>query len=604
MTKRRPLRPAASPWQQDMLSGLKALAAQHPADLEVLGGPEPLPDGMILVRIRLHTADIPHVQGGLALGETEEFGLRLPPAYPLPPQVITPHARFAGTPHVLEGSRLCIYLDVTREWNPEGGIPAVLNRLWEWLTDAAANRFDATTALYHAVGGVLHRTDGTPTIVAREAAWRRTWHTGWLTPRSDSRLDLASHLVNEHSMRLPVLRLNHHLPFAAGHTLADLFDRIDDRASLREPTAQQQAGLTSPAFLTALTHAARRNPEGTNQYFVLVVPHPRTSSGTDFLLAGRLPVAATDILRRTPRTAQDMAALPADVRNSAIEWCYLSDEREAVTTRRDARRPVSAFRNTHVHVWGCGGIGSWAAELIARAGAARITLSDPGTPITGGLLVRQNYTETDIGTNKAIALAKRLHSLRDDLIVDICPSPPSFELVDAAQQAGVIIDATVSVAVGGFLDMLACDPDRRALLAQMTTDTTSASHGILTVSAPGTSQGPSRIDHHIGQRVLAEPALEPYHPLWTEPQPGDEIRPTLGCSVPTFHGSAADLVGVTANLVTLLGSQLLRPVSGTHLCAQPHTGTRPAHHFVPYAPHPDDPPAPAPPSPPSSNVGT
>ncbi|MGW9433980.1 ThiF family adenylyltransferase, partial [Streptomyces decoyicus] len=586
MTKRKPSAPVASQWQQHLLTGLKALATQHPADLKVLGDPEILPNGTALVGIRLNTAGIVHVEGGLTLGEAEEFVLGLSPTEALPPQVLTPHTRFAGTPHVLQGERLCIYLDSDREWNPEGGISTVLNRLWRWLTDAAANRFDPTTALYHAVGGVLHRTDGTPTVVAREPADHRTSHTGWLTPRSGQRLDLTSHPANEHSLRLPILALSHDLPLAAGHTLADLLKRIDNPTTNRARAPRRQPGLTSSAFLTALTSTARRNPEGTKQYFVLAVPHPRRPADPRFLLAGRLPASVSDALRSTVRPTQNPSALPADIRDSAIEWCYLSDERKAVTTRRDAQRPVNAFHNAHVHLWGCGGIGSWAAELIARAGATRITLSDPGTPITGGLLVRQNYTEADIGTNKAAALAKRLLSLRDDLTVDVRPPPPSPELLDAAQQADVIIDATVNITAGRFLDLLARSPGRKAVLAQMATDTTTASHGILTVSAPDTGHGPSLIDHTTGRHVLADAALEPYHPLWTEPQPGQEIRPTRGCSVPTFQGSAADLAGITATLVTLLGGQLHQPVSGTHLCAQPHTGTQPAHHFVPYTPHP------------------
>lgn len=609
MTKRKPPAPKASPWQQDLLSSLKALAAQHPADLRVLGGPQILPSGTVLVPILLFTADIPHVQGGLALDETEEFVLSLPPTERVPPQVLTPHTRFAGTPHVLEGMRLCIYLDAAREWNPEGGIPAVLNRLWQWLTDAASNRFDATTALYHAVGGVLHRTDGTPTIVAREPDEHRTAHAAWLTPRSGQRLDLSRHQVNDHSQRLPVLPLSRHLPLAAGHTLATLLDRIDNPIP-NETRSPHQPRRPSSAFLTALIHTARRNPEGASQYFVLAVPHPRLRAEPRFLLAGRLPAQVSDALRRIPRIAQGSSVLPADVRDSIIEWCYLSDEREAVTTRRDVQRPVNAFYNTHVHLWGCGGIGSWVAELIARAGAARISLSDPGTPVTGGLLVRQNYTEADIGENKAVALAKRLRSLRDDLTIDICPSPPSPELLDAAHQADVVIDATVSITAGRFLDLLARLPGRRAVLAQMTTDVTTASHGILSVSAPDTSHGPALIDHTTGKQVLANPALEPYHLLWSEPQPGQEIRPTRGCSVPTFHGSAADLVGITATLVTLLGTQMHHPVSGTHLCALPHTGTQPAQHFVPYTSRPEDPPAapatastPVPLSLPTSSVG-
>ena len=79
-------------------------------------------------------------------------------------------------------------------------------------------------------------------------------------------------------------------------------------------------------------------------------------------------------------------------------------------------------------MWGCGGLGSWIAEFVARAGAAHITVCDPEV-ITGGLLVRQNYVEKDIRRSKADALAARLRALRDDLTVTVAegllPDDPS-----------------------------------------------------------------------------------------------------------------------------------------------------------------------------------
>src|SRR3546814_9163639 len=96
----------------------------------------------------------------------------------------------------------------------------------------------------------------------------------------------------------------------------------------------------------------------------------------------------------------------------------MSDEREAVTTRRDVDRPVNGCAGKSVHVWGCGGLGSWIAEFVVRAGAREITICDPGV-VTGGLLVRQNYTETSIGEAKAQALATRLRSLRYDIVVHV-----------------------------------------------------------------------------------------------------------------------------------------------------------------------------------------
>lgn len=92
MTKRKPPAPTLTPWQQYLLAGLKALAAQQPADLRVRGSAEITAGGLAGVRISLRTAGIPHTEGGLILGEHEEFLLVLPPNERLPPQVLTPTA--------------------------------------------------------------------------------------------------------------------------------------------------------------------------------------------------------------------------------------------------------------------------------------------------------------------------------------------------------------------------------------------------------------------------------------------------------------------------------------------------------------------------------
>jgi hypothetical protein len=89
------------------------------------------------------------------------------------------------------------------------------------------------------------------------------------------------------------------------------------------------------------------------------------------------------------------------------------------------------------------------------------------------------------------------------------------------------------------------------------------------------------IDSRAGTKVLADPALELYQPLWQEALVGDELTPTRGCSVPTFHGSAADLAAVAACLVNLVALHLTAPASGTHLIALPHApGAGPHHHFI------------------------
>ena len=584
MTRRKRLK--LPDWQKRLVGELKTLAQKHPDEIWVTKQPTPGPGGTVVVGIGLRTADIPREPGGLKLEDEEQFFLQIPSSSFVPPNVYVDHVRFLGFPHVLQGYGLCIYLDPWREWHPSHGIAGVLNRLWDWLNDAAGGRFDAATAMYHAVGGVPHRGYGTPTIVVREAGPTRRLQTARLVAHSPHRYDLTYSSSTE-GLRTPVFTLATDLPFGATSSFAALLALMDDpymeRSSEdRFPWRRPRVLTQSPAFVTMLAARAQENPPDTEQYFVLAVPHP--SGGPPHLLGGRLPKPIANALRRVakkPGTAIAPDPAKIDV-NLPIEWCSMSDERREVTTRRDDRRPVNGFRGKTVHVWGCGGLGSWIAEFVARAGASRITLCDPGV-ITGGLLVRQNYVEDDIGRSKAEALAARLRSVRDDLTVTVAegllPDDPS-DLVTS----DIIIDATVSNSVAQYLDQCAGLPGRKALIAQVATDVKSGTLGILNLSTPDLQLGPSEIDRSAGQKITGNGELELYHGLWQESPDDHELIPTRGCSVPTFHGSAADLAAVAATQVSLLGNHLVQTpttLSGTHLMALAHADSGPRHYFLP-----------------------
>lgn len=66
--------------------------------------------------------------------------------------VLVGQDRFSGHPHVLVGRILCIYLDIDREWHPALGVDRIVARLIDWLGDAAADRFESRTALFHPIG--------------------------------------------------------------------------------------------------------------------------------------------------------------------------------------------------------------------------------------------------------------------------------------------------------------------------------------------------------------------------------------------------------------------------------------------------------------------
>lgn len=67
------------------------------------------------------------------------------------------------------------------------------------------------------------------------------------------------------------------------------------------------------------------------------------------------------------------------------------------------------------------------------------------------------------------------------------------------------------------------------------------------------------------------------------PEPGDEFVPTRGCSLPTFHGSAADLAAVAATLTNLVAPHLNDKADGTHLFALPHSGVTPPYRYLPHS---------------------
>jgi hypothetical protein len=579
MTRRR-RRPVFSSWQQQLLDELGQLASDRPEEVEIVRGAEVDDRHDAVVRVKLNTSGLPMGAGGLALGDAEEFIIRIPPRPFVPPRVDVDHLRFLGYPHVLQGTRLCIYLDPSREWQPIEGIAGFLNRLWDWLMDAAGGVFDAATAMYHAVGGVLHQTPGAPTLVVREEL-RKPMQPAYVHRRTQYRSDL-SYRDAPGGYRTPVITLSSGLPLGAMQNLDLLLRMLDDPNADAVQGRAPQVLPQSQGFLRRLLASAVRNPDGSPQYFVLAVPHP--AGGPHHLLGGRLTAQAADSLRVV---AKDNGVASNDLesinRDASIEWCTISDERSQVTTRRDKARPVNGLLEKSVQVWGCGGLGSWIAEFIARAGASTITVCDPGS-VSGGLLVRQNYCEDDIGMTKAEALGQRLEAIRDDVTVVVETNPvPAID--ESVLSADLIIDATVSNSIAAVLDVIAGTSERCGLIAQVATDARSGTLGVANICAAGSSLTPSAIDRKTGEWVVARGDLEMYHTLWeTDPDSEDSLIPTRGCSVPTFHGSAADLAGVAAALVSVVGSHLMNPegtvTSGTHLVALPYAGSEPAHVFV------------------------
>ena len=312
----------------------------------------------------------------------------------VPPLAAVEHLRWAGFPHVLQGTWLCIYLDPGTEWDPTRGMYGFLLRLWEWFEDAIGGRFDPSTALYHPVGGVLHRTEGAPTVVVTlsmpgDISDHGVVHRIGLRPRTYDRIDIAAWKSPYEPGLVPGLLvvLPEYLPLGGGHRLSDLL------ATVRRQLDRDQR--------RRLEAAIRRLIRGLNDdehlHMIIAVPNPASDSGAPRHLIGwRMRALDTAKALSAARSASSLASNSDE---PAVEWTYVDDQRPEVAVRRDSERPVAVYAGAKIAVWGCGALGSWIAELLVRAGARQVTARDPGF-VTRGLVVRQNYTEDDVGRRR------------------------------------------------------------------------------------------------------------------------------------------------------------------------------------------------------------
>ena len=521
--------------------------------------------GCAAIKIDLDTSGFTRGTGGLEVQPIERVVILISPDYPISPLLATVgHLRWAGFPHVLQGTRLCIYLDTNTEWDPTRGMTGFMARLWEWFEDAIGGRFDPATALYHPVGGVLHRTDGAPTVVAALSMPGNIFDGGvvhriGLRPRTDHRIDIAAWTPPYEPGLVPGLLvvLPEYLPLGGGHHLSDLL------ATVRQQLDRDQRR----ALETSLRRLMRRLADDEHLHVIIAVPNPGGGNGAPRHLIGwRLRVRDE---AKALAAARSAASSASDSKEQSVEWTYVDDQRPEVAVRRDIGRPVTVYAGSKIAVWGCGALGSWIAELLVRAGARHMWVRDPGF-VTRGLLVRQNYTEKDVGRPKAEALADRLRRLSDTCEVVGVTGHAQIGLEEDGQRCDFIFDTTVNTSVNAALD----DAQRQQTLlvpvVQAATDNQTATLGIVTVTNGTPTTTTSELDQALNERVAVDPSLGAFRTFWDH-DAHPPLTPAQGCSVPTFHGSAADAMGVAASVLNSAAIALSRQIAGGYLLSLPYS---------------------------------
>ena len=526
---------------------------------------------------------------GIHLRGRERFSVAIPPDFPYKhPSVSSSHRRWAGTPHVQWGRWLCLY-QASSDWAPQAGMYGFVERVDQWLRHAVVGHLDPADAPLHPP--VQYGTSGT--LITVNANCPSVGDTAWigfgdLRVRGPHRLDLTgwSELPQTTPSALTIL-----LPEPLAWEYPTRVDALFAMAV--------EQGIELPRLQVLLMLSAHASADGEPMYVVVGSPMRRGHANEQLQHIAVWQIASdmADAFRTSlprPEDSSRLDELRDEYRQvvfdwaaaSKISWCSVTENRPEIVVRRDEASPSHhAFAGKHVVIWGCGAIGGHAAEWIARAGASRITLYDKDI-VTPGVLVRQPYTDADIGQPKATQLAARLRQIRPELRIDkhVC------DIFDRAlprarwhDDADVLIDATASAAIRLKLEHV-----NRAYPSQTTTvvsmlfghDVERGLAAVVPPAYPGASEDALR-QAKIACNVL--PGLHEFaDEFWPSKPRTDHFQPEPGCSDPTFRGATVEVAAICAGLLNLVALEIVADKSlsaSAHFLALPgvaHRGRREA----------------------------
>ncbi len=103
---------------------------------------------------------------------------------------------------------------------------------------------------------------------------------------------------------------------------------------------------------------------------------------------------------------------------------------------------LDILRNAHVLVVGLGGVGAYAAEMIARAGVGRMTIADADVVGESNINRQLLALTSTIGRNKSEVMAERLRDINPRIeltvITEYIRDEKTYELLDAARYDYVV----------------------------------------------------------------------------------------------------------------------------------------------------------------------
>lgn len=594
--------------QQQALTQLKEIADASDAVQILDDGAGTSPNPFLQVQLSLDCANAPHHPAGVKLRGRERFIILIPIDFPFAvPTVMVPHRRWAGTPHVQWGVQLCLYAAPSVEWVPADGMFGFIERLTLWLERASLGELDPDDQPLHppvayvsAGGGfvVVHADIG---LLAPAALQPGRLLAPAASPSGDStdrfrlvvgvaegtptgRVDVVEWISVDEWLRR---YLDHDIPAdvdgrvlvgtlavltdqemafeypkqaaalidaleGVGVPRADLFRALGVVGAVNYELARPRAGdgsVQPPDLHVFVGTPSRRSGDGVLRQHLVCWRLDRTGR----LVAENLiwDGSGDDALARLGEMAHEL--LPQWIAQAETSWVRVMENRPEVTTRRDAGSSMAAIRDQRVLVLGCGALGAPIAEYCVRAGAAAVHVVDEDI-VTPGVLVRQPYTDGDIGTSKAEALAARLNLIRRD--APVTAAHGRAEVLALAEGAppppfDVVVDATADAAVCSLIELRrqqSTAPWPAVISVLIGHD---ARRGIVAIA----KQGATGVGRQIFRRLalasrgqyadrLADVA-DDFFPLTPRTA---TFQPEPGCSAPTFIGSSADLAALSGHL--------------------------------------------------------
>jgi len=204
--------------------------------------------------------------------------------------------------------------------------------------------------------------------------------------------------------------------------------------------------------------------------------------------------------------------------------------------------------------------------------------------VTPGILVRQPFTDADVGRGKAVVLAEQLRAIRPGLSV----RPRVRDLVrhldveeDWSDGVDIVIDCSANQAVRIKLESVWRSQLSKTAVACILVGH-QAQNALAVLARPGHSGGPADVLRATKLACLRREELRAYaQEFWPSTARTDVFQPEPGCSEATFRGSGAETAALAGTLLTSLAADLSvedpEPGAVAHLCALPtasHDGPR------------------------------